>query len=191
VTLIGEKVGAKIKSLRNARKITLKALGLATGLSVSYLSQVERGISSVNVNSLRKIADALETTIDYFLEPPALHEKSVMRLHEQDVFTVDGSRFYYSRISNDTLNGRLLEPIVVSILPSDERERIEPACHAGEEFIYVLEGILTLFFNGEKILMYPGDSAHYDGAVPHEWGNFTAKMVRILAVNTPALFREK
>lgn len=189
---IGEKVGKKIKALRNARKKTLKELGQATGLSVSYLSQVERGLSSININSLEKIASALGVSGDYFITPPAAHENSVMRSFEQNVFTVDSSRFYYSRLSNDTMKERVLEPIVVSVLPRVDGEPVETSCHEGEEFVYVLEGILTLFLDKEQIVLHPGDSAHYDSTVPHEWTNLTGRMVKVLAVSTPALFsREK
>lgn len=188
---MGEKVGSKLKALRNAKRLTLKTLGEATGLSVSYLSQVERGVSSVTINSLGKIAGALGISTDYFLEPPAIHEGSVMRSCEQNVFTMDSSRFYYSRLSNDTMKERVLEPQLVNILPLREGESVQPACHAGEEFIYVLEGIMTLHLGKEQILLNPGDSAHYDSTMPHEWVNYTTRMVRILAVSTPALFQQK
>ena len=188
---MSEKVGSKLKTLRNAKKMTLKELSGAAGFSVSYLSQVERGVSSITINSLGKIARVLDVSTDYFLEPPAIHEGVVMRSYEQSVFTMDGSRFYYSRLSNDTMKERILEPQVVNILPVREGETVEPACHAGEEFVYVLEGILTLYLGKEQILLNPGDSAHYDSTMPHEWVNHTTRMVRILVVSTPALFQQK
>lgn len=186
-----EKIGEKLKALRNAKKTTLKELSEGTGLSISYLSQVERGVSSVSINSLGKIAKVLGSAIDYFLEPPAIHEESVMRSYDQSVFTVDGSDFFYSRLSNDTMAGRILEPILLSVLPHKEKEPVEPACHEGEEFIYVMEGILTLYLGSERILLNCGDSAHYDSAIPHDWVNHTTRMVKLLAVSTPALFQQK
>ena len=188
---MGEKVGVKLKTLRNAKKMTLKELGGETGFSVSYLSQVERGVSSVTINSLGRIARALDVSTDYFLDPPAMHEDAVMRSYEQGVFTMDSSKFYYSRLSNDTMRERVLEPQVVNILPLREGEAVEPACHAGEEFVYVLEGIMTLYLGKERILLNSGDSAHYASTTPHDWVNRTTRMVRILAVSTPALFQQK
>ena len=188
---MGKRVGDKLKVLRNAKKVTLKELGAVTGISIGHLSQVERGVSSLSINSLEKIARALDVSMDYFLDPPAVHEGCVMRSYEQRVFTVDNSKFYYSRLSNDTMKKRILEPVVLNILPFHEGEAVEPACHAGEEFVYVLEGILTLYLGKEQILLNPGDSAHYDSTMPHEWVNHTLKMVKILAVSTPALFGQK
>ncbi len=182
------KVGTTLKSLRGERKMTLKELSQATGLSISYLSQVEREISSVNINSLGRIAKALNVPTEYFLELPAGHRNVVMRSHEQSVFTVKPSTFYYSRMGNDTMDGRALEPILVSILPRTDVENVRASSHEGEEFVYVLEGMLTLLIGNEEVLLYPGDSAHYDSNVPHEWANFTTKMVKIISISTPALF---
>lgn len=186
-----KKIGEKLKSLRTAKKITLKTLSHGTGLSISYLSQVEREVSSININSLDKISKALGVSIDYFLDPPASHENCIMRSFEQNVFTVDNSKFYYSRLGNDTMDRRILEPIIVNILPRSEAEPVEPVCHDGEEFVYVIEGILTLFMGKKQILLYPGDSAHYDSTIPHEWVNYSPRMVKVLAVSTPALFRKE
>ena len=65
-------VGAKIKTLRTEKKYTLKALSDLTGFSVGFLSQIERGISSVAVDSLAKIAKCLDVPLSTFFaaEPP-------------------------------------------------------------------------------------------------------------------------
>ena len=57
--------------------------------------------------------------------------------------------------------------------------------HTGEEFIYVLEGVLTLVLDGERQELCPGDSAHYPSSLPHNWGNLTNKCVRFLVVSHP------
>ena len=183
-------VGKKIKALRGRKKKTLKSLGDETGLSISYLSQVERGISRINITSLGKIANALGVGMDFFLDPPTTHESGITRFYEQTLFMVNNAKFYYSRLGNGAMKGRLFEPVIVCIHPNSNADMIEPGGHDGEEFIYVLEGILTLCMGNERIPLYPGDSAHYDPTTPHEWANLTSKMVRLLAVNTPVLFQD-
>ena len=59
-------VGITLKSLRKERKLTLKDLAAETGVSISFLSQVERGKSSVTLESLKKIADALSVNPSVF-----------------------------------------------------------------------------------------------------------------------------
>jgi uncharacterized cupin superfamily protein len=70
-------------------------------------------------------------------------------------------------------------------LPLDSDEPIAPYPHAGEEFVHVLEGTLTLFLNDERQELFPGDSAHYPSTIPHNWANYTNKMVRLLVVSQP------
>ena len=55
----------------------------------------------------------------------------------------------------------------------------------------VLEGVLTLFIENEQHELFPGDSAHYPSATPHNWANYTSKMVRLLVVGTPNPFLDK
>ena len=73
-------IGAKIKALRTEKKYTLKNLGDLTGFSVGFLSQIERGISSVAVDSLAKIAKCLEVPLSTFFDtqPP---DRQIGRAH--------------------------------------------------------------------------------------------------------------
>lgn len=64
-----EFVGTEIRSLRNARRITLQELGRLTGLSIGCLSQIERGLSKPTIDVLKKIAHALGVTISWFFRP--------------------------------------------------------------------------------------------------------------------------
>lgn len=57
--------------------------------------------------------------------------------------------------------------------------------HIGEEFVYVLEGILSFYYEGEKHYLYPGDCAHYSSQRMHNWSNDTSKNVVLLVVSSP------
>jgi len=183
-------IGRKIKELRNSHKMTLKDLSGQTNFSISYLSQVERGAASISVHSLNKIADVLGVELAYFLDVPASHQRCVMRSYEQSVLHMDDSDFIYNRLSH-TMEGQEMEPVLVTILPHQEIAGVTPCPHVGEEFVYVLEGILTVFIGNEEYQLYPGDSMHYKSTIPHEWVNYTGKLVRILSVNTPLIFKGK
>ena len=80
-------------------------------------------------------------------------------------------------------------PRFIELLPINSDEPVVPYSHAGEEFIYVLEGVLTLFIENEQHELFPGDSAHYPSTTPHNWANYTSKMVRLLVVGTPNPFQ--
>ncbi len=103
----------------------------------------------------------------------------------------------YRSLSSD-LRGKAILPRLVEILPSSSDpetreaqkplnggENLEAFAHGGEEFLYVLEGVLTLMLGDSSHALYPGDSAHYKSDLPHNWANHTARNVKFIAVNVP------
>jgi transcriptional regulator with XRE-family HTH domain len=186
VKIMKKDIGQKIKELRASKGLTLKDLSVSSELSIGFLSQVERSMASIAVTSLEKIAVALGVDLEYFFTLPQKHEANILRSHEQEVFSVEESRFYY-RLASD-IEGQVLEPMLVNLLPNQTKEGINPYSHKGEEFLYVLEGVLMVFVGGEEYQLYPGDSMHMLSSVPHEWANFTNKLVKVLAVSTPSIF---
>jgi len=182
-------IGKKIKELRLAKGLTLKDLSEKSDLSIGYISQVERGIASIAVTSLEKIAQVLGVDLSYFFTLPKKHEASVLRSYEHQVFSVEESRYYF-RLAND-IEGTILEPMLISLLPNQTMDEITTYSHKGEEFVYVLEGVLTVYVDNEKYQLNPGDSLHMLSTVPHEWANYTNKLVKVLCVSTPSIFKSR
>ncbi|HCJ58179.1 HTH-type transcriptional regulator PuuR [bioreactor metagenome] len=184
-----EEIGQKINQIRNEKNMTLKDLSEKTDLSVGFLSQVERGLTSIAILSLKNIAEALEVDLSVFFSPPKKGRPIVLKSYEQEYFQHDKVSFIYSKLSGE-IPDRNLEMMMVTLLPCDEEGSPAKAPHEGEEFIYVLEGILTLYYKDEEYVLYPGDSAHYEATEPHTWRNRTNKLVKLLSVNTPRIFNE-
>ncbi|MCT4620126.1 MAG: XRE family transcriptional regulator [Marinisporobacter sp.] len=182
-------VGKKIKELRSVKKLTLKDLSERTNLSTGFLSQLERGLTTIAVDSLENISKALEVDLSYFFVLPQNNNSDVIRSYEQTVSQIKADKFIYFHLSNDLENKRML-PRMVTILPSSEDENIEEFQHEGEEFIYVLEGILTLYVNHQRYDLYHGDSMHLDSNLVHNWCNHTNKITKILVVSAPNPFRK-
>ncbi|MCL1873606.1 MAG: XRE family transcriptional regulator [Clostridiales bacterium] len=181
-----ELMGKKIKELRIARNMTLKDLSNATELSISFLSQIERGITSVAIQSLGNIAKALGVELSYFFRSLERPRNVITRSWEQQIFHDDKSRFVYYSMSNNREDA-LVEPMIASILPTERQADIPIYSHEGEEFIYVLEGNLTVIVEDEEQVLQPGDSAHIPSVLPHELLNFTARPVRIIFVTTSGI----
>ncbi|MCX7884377.1 MAG: XRE family transcriptional regulator [Caloramator sp.] len=181
-------IGKKVKDLRIAKKMTLKDLSEKTNLSTGFLSQLERGLTAVATDSLDNIAKALDVELAYFFSKPKNNRKYVMRSYEKEVFQVEDSGFIIYHLSSDLANKNML-PRLVELLPMNSDEPITPYSHKGEEFIYVIEGILTLFINEERYELYPGDTAHYSSECPHNWANYTNKMVKLLTTNISEYFK--
>ncbi len=181
-------IGKKIKDTRKAKGMTLKQLGEISGFSISFLSQLERGQTSITINSLKNIAAALDVELVNFFHITEKHDNIIFRSYELKGFRLNSSDFIYYSLSNDTID-RIIDPILVEILPA-ERQNIRPLSHNGEEFVYVLEGTLTVFMEDREHTLYPGDSLHMMSTVPHEWANLTNKPVKIISVNTPSVLKK-
>lgn len=179
-----KEIGQKINALRISKGLTLKDLSEKSGLSISFLSQAENGLTSIAITSLKKIAEALDKDLTYFFDPPKSNRNMIVRSHEQQVFRIADSGLIHYNLGSQISNKRF-DPFLVTILPSKNAEEIIPFTHEGEEFIYVLEGICTFVLDDITYELYPGDSAHFPTMLPHNWANFTNKMVKILVINSP------
>lgn len=177
-------VGETVKKLRKDRGYTLKDISKKANLSIGFLSQFERGITTIAVEQLAKIADILGVSITYFFDGTARREEVVTRSYDQSILRIINQNIY--KTLSVSPEKREMLPKLVEMLPSESSERVTSAPHEGEEFIYVLEGILTLMMDGTEQQLYPGDSAHYLSSRPHNWGNYTNRMVKFIAVHTPS-----
>lgn len=174
-------MGKLIKSLRVGKRKTLKQISEKTELSISFLSQVERGKSSITLESLKKISEALDVSPSYFFADAPAQSKTKLRRGSHTPVHNHPSPFIYEDLSGD-LENPAMEPILVTLKPHDEKGT--PFVHKGQEFVYVLEGVLTLLLGEEEHDLYPGDSIHMDSSTPHNWFNRTREIVRFLCVNS-------
>ncbi|BAD77180.1 cupin domain-containing protein [Geobacillus thermoleovorans] len=179
-----EEIYRKIRDIRKQRDLTLKELSEKTGLSVSFLSQVERGTTSLAITSLKKIADALEVPITDFFENEA-NQNFVVKVEKRKPFRIEGSSAEYTRLAGN-FNGRSLEPLIVTLAPGLVQDNV--FSHPGEEFYYVLEGAVIFNVDGKEYLVKAGDSIHFPSSLPHFWSNPLSQEAKILCVLTPVIF---
>jgi transcriptional regulator with XRE-family HTH domain len=183
-------IGPKINQLRTEKNMTLKDLAEKCSLSVAFISQIERGLATPAIISLNAIAEALDVDLSYFFNMPKKELSIITRSYEHKPFMVKNSNYIYSELS-EHFEGRNMDVLLITILPGSEERYPAANIHNGEEFVYVLEGIVTLVYDDKKYELYPGDSAHYSPGLPHTWQNSTNKSAKILSVNTPVIFREQ
>lgn len=183
-------LGKKIKKLRLQQGLTLKQLSEKTELSVGFLSQLERGLSTIAIDSLIKISNIFNKNISFFFQKSSYIKQAnniIVRGYEQPSEIVIDNRFIFKTLSSNLKNKTML-PRLVQIQPMKNKENIKTYGHSGEEFIYILEGILTLNLEKENIYLYPGDTAHYNSKILHNWSNETNNIVKFLAVSLPNQF---
>lgn len=180
-----EEVYSKIKELRVKQNMTLKELAEKTGLSLSFISQVERGATSLSITSLQKIAMALEVNMNYFFEEEVRAENYVLRKNERHEFTTNFGSQIYTRLAG-SFGNRKLEPLLVTLPPKIKEE--QQYSHNGEEFYYVLEGEVIFYLNNEKHHLYVGDTIHFPSSVEHQWENPLETNSTVISIVIPIIF---
>ena len=180
-------VGKKIRRLRKAEGLTLKELAEKVQLSESFLSQVERGITSPSITSLKRIGDILGATIASFFESGLEKGKTLFFNRNQ----TEGLRSELSKAKFFLLGPRtpraLMAPYVIEMEPGST-EGLRPYSHQGEEFAMVLEGTVEIKAKGETYLLRKGDAVYFDSSFPHGWSNKSKKTAVVLWICSPSTF---
>ena len=170
-------LGVRMRTQRHRLSMTLQQLSAASGVSVGYLSQVERGNATPTLGTLTQIAQALEVDTGYFVRTPRAVD-SLTRGGARPKFAVAGSSIECEQIGAER-SGHELTSYVMNVPPGYESEVVT---HVGEEIIYILEGEISQMVGEREYLMSVGDSLHYLGTTPHCWANKTDTLARILWV---------
>ena len=186
-------VGRRIRSLRQGRGLTLRSLSEHCGLSVGFLSQIERGLSSFSVPSLRAICQALDVSLADVLVMSNGPGKAFFADPRPSAITKGDGRPFVS-LSNASIRYRFLS----AGFPGRRFEALigemsvgivdEPHAHEGEEFGYVLEGGVQLASSDECQELGPGDSYHLLASTPHAC-NATSDGTKILWIQTARYVR--
>jgi transcriptional regulator with XRE-family HTH domain len=179
-------IGKKISTLRELKKIAAEDLAAKAGLSIAQLSSIESGESIPSLGVLIRVTRAMGIRIGTLLDDTVKEGPAVIRADEhQSTLSFSTSEnenrehlTFFSLAPNKT--GRHMEPFIIDIIP-DEKSRQLKSSHEGEEFIYVLEGTVTIYYGNEVFELEKGDSIYLDSIVNHLVTTKTNK-ARILGV---------
>lgn len=181
-------LGKQIRDMRMNLGLTLQNVSDLTGLSKPLLSQIENDVTFPPIATLLKISKALGTHIgDFFQETAPNHKRiavvrqeerkeTMRRLHEE----VERIGYRYESLAYPMREKRM-EPFIVEIEPRDE-QNIPVYQHAGEEFLFVLEGEMEFRGDDRVIVLHAGDSLYFDSKIPHALRGLKGKKATVLAV---------
>ena len=161
-----QNLGKRLKALRNERGLTLAQLGQQVGLSASYLSQVERGVTMPSLSKLTTIASALDVGMGYFFEDDA-SSPCVVRLNQGK--KLGGSSAVIVELLSADSSDKEIQPYRMVCQPGASRDHLPT--YPGEEFGFVLAGQLTVTVGEDTFVLKAGDSIHYQTLQPHSWRN--------------------
>lgn len=174
-------VGAHLRQLRSRRKLSLAQVARAVGISVGFLSALERSQMSGSVGTLRKLARYYKTNILEFYDANGASSRQVRPAERKVLEAGEGVRMELLAWGNT-----VMEPHLFRVAP--QAGSGDSYTHEGEEFIYVLRGDLEIDLNGEPYYLKTGDSFYFESATPHRWRNPGRKETWLLWVNTPPTF---
>jgi DNA-binding transcriptional MerR regulator len=175
--------GARLRALRHRAGLSLRQTSERSGLSISFISAIERGTSGASVAALRRLVAALgATTLDLLDAGDA--PRRLVTPQERRQLALDDGRVQIEQLAHGT---RLLEPQLFVLAPGATSEG--PYAHEGEEFLFLLEGRLRLWLGeAESYRLCAGDALSFPSTLPHRWRNDAAGETRLLWINTPPTF---
>ncbi len=180
-------VSKKIRKIRRAQNVTLKELSKRTELSVSFLSQFEREVTSITLVSLKRIADGLNISMkELFDDGKDNRGQFVHRSSDgSGVLGLEKKYASYERLSGK-FDGRKMESLLLRMEPL--KADFEPCTHEGEEFIYILEGMARFTVDGVDYEVGEGESIHYPSTLLHKIVNIENRELVFLCIVTPTIF---
>jgi len=178
-----QNLGSRIRELRQSRNLTLEQVAADTGLSVSFISMLERDKVSVSVDNLEKLARYYEVHMVHFFSGP--EESPVMVTRRADILErlndISNSPAAVTLLVNRP-NARI-EPLLVNIAPGREEPHFRK--HEADTLVYVLEGQARLISEtGEEIELNQGDLAYYINIPHRRFANASQSKPLVLIITT-------
>jgi transcriptional regulator with XRE-family HTH domain len=169
---IAEKhIGERIKRLRLKKSMGLVELGRHTGLSASFLSQLETGRVVPTLRNLARISMVFSKDLSYFFET---EPHSIFRIHRRKDRVrlpqtgVESPSYFFESLGY-MVPDRHMDPYFAEFIPLAQQQELKPHMHPGFEFLYVLEGELGLQHGEHQSTLSPGDAVYFDSSTAHSY----------------------
>ncbi len=179
-------LGQRVREIRKAHNWTLAQAAKQAGLARSTLSKIENGQMSPTYDALKKLATGLEITVPQLFTPPAAERiNGRMAITKTGSGTAKATTTYEHELLGDSLLKKQMLPYRARIRARSMDEFDGWVRHDGEEFLYVLTGVVRLFTEFyEPVELRRGDSAYYDATMGHNVISLSAEDATILWVTS-------
>lgn len=161
-------IGERLRELREARNISMRALATKSGLSANALSMIERGKTSPSVSTLYKLADALGVSITSFFGSD-VERKQVVFLKADERTRMSFTRGIFEGLGGEQFVGRV-EPFLLT-LENSANSGPNNMSHTGHEFVFCLRGQLEYQVERQIYQLSAGDSLLFAAQLKHRWKN--------------------
>lgn len=178
-------IDIRVREQRKKRNLTLAELSKRTGISISFLSQIESGKGVMTLVTLKKIAQALDIPMKELFSESQEDEAVIRFCSDKDITSLQNN---YRRldIRSGKFAGRKMDAFVLTMDP--HFSRFEETRHVGEEFYYILHGVCIVHLNGKEYQIGEGESIHFPSTLTHKLENPGEEELTMVSVITPSLF---
>lgn len=179
-------IGEKLIALRDTHRMSQEDLAERCGVDVGVIRNIENNEVVPSLAPLIKITRALGIRLGTLLDDDSQLGPAVTRAGEAESATsrkiletgTDAAPLDFFSLAQGRIS-RHMDPFMIDVAPTDTRSL---SAHEGEEFIYVISGVLEIEYGKDIYTLNPGDSIYYDSIVPHQVRNAGDSVTRILAV---------
>ncbi|MCC7104929.1 MAG: MerR family transcriptional regulator [Chloroflexi bacterium] len=176
-------VGDRLRARRRRAGLPLRAVAEATGMSVSFLSAVERGVTGISIAKLHALVKLYRLTVQELLADGATTGRLV-RATERPRFPSSNPGLEIQQLARGPTG---MEPHFYVVEPGAGSDGAYD--HAGEELIFILRGCLEVWLDErEHYRMETGDCLYFPSSLPHRWTNPGPGQTELLWINTPPTF---
>lgn len=164
-------IGDRIRRLRLKKSMGLVELGKHTGLSASFLSQLETGRVVPTLRNLARIAMVFSKDLSFFFEP---EPTAIFRIHRQKERVrlpqtgVEPPAYFFESLAY-MVPDRHMDPYFAEFVPLPEGVESRSHLHAGFEFLYILAGELEMHHGDHQATLEAGDSVYFEAGTPHSY----------------------
>lgn len=177
-------IGSRIRSVRQAQRLTIDQVAESTGLTKGFLSRVERDLTSPSIASLVTLCQVLSLDVGALFSQPDTH---VVRLAEAPRISLGGDGIIEQLVT--ARSERRLQVIRSVIEPHGEGEKELYSVDCEVEVLHVVAGRFIVIFANERFELEAGDTVTFPGREPHSWINPTDEQTIVTWTLVPAASR--
>jgi transcriptional regulator with XRE-family HTH domain len=171
---IDKSFAEKMRKLRKEKKISLEEISKKTGLPISFLTDIEEGKISPSVSDIIQISKVFSIDSGAFLSVKEREKKRI------ESYTKRSESYSYKVLTPDAKKTHL-KAFLVTIEPKQDHKMVEYH-HEGEEFIYVLEGVLEIIVGKKRRVLKKGESIHFNSEITHKLKNLSSQNTQLIVV---------
>jgi transcriptional regulator with XRE-family HTH domain len=169
-------LGKRLAKLRKERNMSLQSLANETGLTPTYLSQIEKAEVIPPVAVILQLSRALEIDSSLLLK----EEKKQIGSKAHDDYRKRTEDYSYENLTPEAQH-KHLKAFKVFIDPRSDHKGVSYQ-HLGEEFIYVLKGKLEVLVGGNRSVLKPTECIHFNSSIVHKLSNLSEDKAELLVV---------